>query len=718
MAVFIELTIQDLDRVFNDVINKSKSGSRRSGAGEPNVRRPLRGMEIKEDTYATLRVIRADGTELKLFDSSADEGESSRYSNFILQSVQDARMEKQQIVETFGEPYIYFFGEAPRFIDVNAVLLNSFDFNWRAEWWQNYNDYLRGTRLVEMGARCYLFYDDIIVEGYIVSCQAQEDAQNPLSVQMGFRMFVTNYANISFVGDPTYPVHDGVDVPAALTVDDSTFTYNMPTDQELAANEAANYLKQLGAYQIQQEIAKAQTMQQVQALQQQYELQQLGVISQGANLLAVGKSIFQGKPSAAAEELKKGLNISKNGTTEAISLWSKGQGKEALQALFSSRGGGAFDLATAIRQGLVYSSPAPTNNINEFLRNAETAIAPLTSQFMDVVRTYPLRTSIPDNYDEYTMPTSNGSSEKDLFDTAGITLPINDAAPDPIQSIFNESCKRGANLGSSNLYAMGLVNWAPGVGFQAGLGSGVGTGVGVGAGAVYGVGGAPGLGFSAPSSGFGGTGFGAGLPGSGGGNPGLNANPLFGQPQGVVLGVGTGYRYAYSRSFGATASVGGAAGGQMGGAFGPGVGGAYGGAGAGVYGNPNVQQFGNQGLQQFNQNPFGLPTGSPYGAGFNATGPAQSTVYQYTAGLNPDGSVQTNSQSFQVPGALGPPGFAQPGFSSGFGASSGVGGGVGGVATFGGGAQINAVAGFGVGIRGDGAFGTQAVPGTLGQPCT
>lgn len=714
MAVFITLEIQDLDRVFQNVIGKSKAGSRRSGAGEPNVRRPLRGMELKEDTYGTLRVIRADGTELKLFDSSAEEGESSRYSNFILQSVQDARMEKQQIVETFGEPYIYFFGEAPRFIDVSALLLNSFDFNWRGEWWENYNLYLRGTRLVEMGARCYLFYDDIIVEGYIVSCQAQEDADNPLSVRMGFRMFVTNYANISFIGDPSFPIHDGVVIPEALKVDDNTFTYQMPTDQELAANEAATYLKQLGAYQIQQEIAKAQTMQQVQALQQQYELQQLGVVTQGANLLAVGKSIFQGKPSAAADELKKGLQISKTGTSEALALWSKGQGKEALQALFSSRTSGSFDLATAIRQGLVYSSPAPTTNINEFLRNAEVAISPLTSQILEVTRTYPLRTSIPDNYDEYTRPVTADASEKDLFNTAGITLPINDDAPHPVESIFNESCKRGANLGPSNLYAMGLVNWSPGSGFQSGVGTGVGSGVGVGGGPVFGVGGAPGIGYGAPSSGYGGTGFGAGLPGSGGGNPGVNANPLFGSPQGVVLGVGTGYRYAYSRSFGATASVGGAAGGQMGGTFGPGVGGAYGGPGAGIYSNPNLQQFGNPGLQQYNQNPFGLPTGSPYGAGMSASGPSQSTVYQYTAGLGPDGSVQTGSKTFQTSGV---PGFGQPGYSSGFGATAGVGGGVGGVATFGGGAQINAVAGFGAGIRGDGAFGTQAVPGSLGQSC-
>ena len=79
----------------------------------------------------------------------------------MLQNVQEAHMEKHQIVETFGESYIFFFGEAPRFIDVSAVIINSHDFNWEAEWWDNYNRFLRGTKSVEQGARTYLFYDEI-----------------------------------------------------------------------------------------------------------------------------------------------------------------------------------------------------------------------------------------------------------------------------------------------------------------------------------------------------------------------------------------------------------------------------------------------------------------------------------------------------------------------------------------------------------------------------
>lgn len=202
MAVFIELTTD----AFADQMKKYDSAyTARQRAGASSARRPLRGLEIKDDTYAMLRVVQPDGTELPLINSSTPEGTGVDYTNFILQNVQEARMEKHQIVETFGEPYIFFFGESPRFIDVQAVLINSNDFNWEAEWWENYDKYLRGTKLVEMGARCYLFYDDNIVEGYILQATAVKNSMQPLSVGLQFRMFLTSYTNISFIGDPAFP---------------------------------------------------------------------------------------------------------------------------------------------------------------------------------------------------------------------------------------------------------------------------------------------------------------------------------------------------------------------------------------------------------------------------------------------------------------------------------------------------------------------------------
>jgi hypothetical protein len=213
--VFVELVTD----AFADNFRKQRGSQlpgRTGRAGAARARRPMRGLEIKEDTYGLIKVVQSDGTELELFDSSSETGKSARYTNFILQSVQEARMEKHQIVETFGEAYIFFFGEHPRFLDVTVVLLNSNDFNWEAEFWANYNDYLRGTKLVEMGARTYLFYDDTVVEGYWLQAQAVKTSDQPLSIQVSFRLFLTNYSNVSLVGDPNFPIRSSVNLPPAV----------------------------------------------------------------------------------------------------------------------------------------------------------------------------------------------------------------------------------------------------------------------------------------------------------------------------------------------------------------------------------------------------------------------------------------------------------------------------------------------------------------------
>jgi hypothetical protein len=91
-------------------------------------------------------------------------------------------------------------------IAVTGVLLNTEDFNWRAEFWDNYENILRGTRCVQNKARVYLSWDDIVVEGYILKAEAQEQAQNPNYLTFNFVMFLTNYTNVSSIGDPTFPV--------------------------------------------------------------------------------------------------------------------------------------------------------------------------------------------------------------------------------------------------------------------------------------------------------------------------------------------------------------------------------------------------------------------------------------------------------------------------------------------------------------------------------
>lgn len=162
-------------------------------------------MQIKQDTYATIRVVSAEGEDLLMVDGGGSRvtdglGQTMKYSNFILQSVQEARIEKQQIIETFGDDYVFFFGEKPRIVTFSGVLVNSADFNWKNEWWKNYDELFRGTRLVEENARLYIYYDDVVASGYVMSSQTQLESGSPHVVPFSFQLFVTDQVDISNVG--------------------------------------------------------------------------------------------------------------------------------------------------------------------------------------------------------------------------------------------------------------------------------------------------------------------------------------------------------------------------------------------------------------------------------------------------------------------------------------------------------------------------------------
>lgn len=186
----------------------ASASSEVSKKADRTVRRPTRGINIKEDTYATLRVVTGTGEEIALADAGGKDGfrtfrTTNVYSNFLLQGVVEQRAEKTQIIETFGEPYIFFFGERPRMVTFSGVLLNTFDFNWEAEWWYNYELYLRGTRCVENDARVFLSYDETLVSGYIVSTDSSKTSQDKNFVTFQFTMFLTGYSNFSDVGNGT-----------------------------------------------------------------------------------------------------------------------------------------------------------------------------------------------------------------------------------------------------------------------------------------------------------------------------------------------------------------------------------------------------------------------------------------------------------------------------------------------------------------------------------
>lgn len=439
MSVFIELITDSFQQNLTNAVTAS-SKSRRAGA--ESVRRPTRGLEIKDDTYAIIKLVKANGNEVDLIDSGSSGGKSTHYTNFILQSVSETRMEKSQIVETFGEPYIFFFGEQPRFLDVQALLIDSNDFNWYAEFWENYDRYLRGTKSVEMGARTYLFYDDNIVEGYMLQAQAQKVADQPLQARLSFRLYLTNYSNVSFVeNNPNFPIRGSVALPDGL---------------DLTTNEAYNVLNTDNPAQ-----RNLQYRQEKEAKAKAY------LVSATQNLQAQHRY----------EQEKSRLQMYINSRA--------GNPEEILQAM--SR----MDFLDRLIAVASIASQEQDAKAQDLLSIANSPIDESVS-----LRTKPLRSLIADNYDEFT------SQAFDTLDAgiAEVLAGLSEAEDLAKQALAMLSSVGATGMGPSTLNGLGMgPTFRPG-----GIGIGAGIGVGFSAGASFGAGGGAGIGRVGGLTGIGG----------------------------------------------------------------------------------------------------------------------------------------------------------------------------------------------------------------------
>jgi hypothetical protein len=168
-----------------------------SGTPPEGVRRPLGGLVVAEETFANLSVLARDenGTTRywSLLDQGGAEGVSETWSNFILQQVQEQRMEKAQVVQTFGEDFYFFFGQEPRFLMCSGVVFAADNFKWASEFTYIYENYLRGTRCAENKARVILRYEGIIVQGMLISMSMTRSSEQPHAIPLVFNFAVVDY---------------------------------------------------------------------------------------------------------------------------------------------------------------------------------------------------------------------------------------------------------------------------------------------------------------------------------------------------------------------------------------------------------------------------------------------------------------------------------------------------------------------------------------------
>ena len=114
------------------------------------------------------------------------------YSKFFLESVQEGHMERSQVVETFGDFFVFFFGERPATYTFSGTLLNAENVNWAEDFYFYYDNFLRGTKCVEAGAVLIMTYGYRQVEGFLLGVNMAVNAVSERGVALTFQMLITD----------------------------------------------------------------------------------------------------------------------------------------------------------------------------------------------------------------------------------------------------------------------------------------------------------------------------------------------------------------------------------------------------------------------------------------------------------------------------------------------------------------------------------------------
>jgi len=118
-------------------------------------------------------------------------------TKFLLETVQESRQEKVQIIDTFGEWVAFFFGRRPEVYNYSGTLINSSNHDWKNEFQFNYDHFLRGSQAVKHRATMILQYDDVMVEGYMLNSSIQMSGVTDKSVPFTFSLLVINRSQMN-----------------------------------------------------------------------------------------------------------------------------------------------------------------------------------------------------------------------------------------------------------------------------------------------------------------------------------------------------------------------------------------------------------------------------------------------------------------------------------------------------------------------------------------
>ncbi len=189
----------------DDAYRRSRHYALKNAAGTAQLSDALRESSLarqlqdKDEQPATIRLIRRIRPDEALGRDPTQGGRQLPWVNvippntkFFLENVVENREEKVQVVDTFGEWIAFFFGRRPEVYAYSGVLLNAKNHDWKNEFQENYEYFLRGSQAVKYRATMFLQYDDVVVEGFMLNCNLQQNAASDKGVPFSFNLLVIN----------------------------------------------------------------------------------------------------------------------------------------------------------------------------------------------------------------------------------------------------------------------------------------------------------------------------------------------------------------------------------------------------------------------------------------------------------------------------------------------------------------------------------------------
>jgi len=140
-----------------------------------------------------------------------------------LQAVNESSEEKYQLFEGFDGDTLFLFGRRPRiwsfqlmvlngkqpFVsdelrngspEVLKAYLNQYNMDFANQLIRRYERYYRGTKCLSLKARCYMTYEDVLIEGTLVAMSAARNSQIPGAVSMMLTAVIHSYVHMGEEG--------------------------------------------------------------------------------------------------------------------------------------------------------------------------------------------------------------------------------------------------------------------------------------------------------------------------------------------------------------------------------------------------------------------------------------------------------------------------------------------------------------------------------------